>query len=96
MTTSAAPEFDCLYEERAAILQYQAFFSRSEAEARAHRICHLRTEQYRRKDGSIGFNYTLVAPVEKKPQPKTPEEEYQEVMGFEDFRAAVRQRFGHE
>lgn len=81
--------FDSTYEERAGILEYQAFFSRSEAETRAHRICYHRTETRQRKDGTIEFQHTLTAPVGMKPAPQ-PIEEQLELITREQYLAGIK------
>lgn len=84
--------FDSTYEERVAIMIIDGGLTEGEAEQAAHRICYHRTEQYQRKDGSIGFNHTLVAPKPPANQVAKQEEE-QVVLNFDDFRAMARERF---
>lgn len=75
MTTSAPREFDCLYEERAAIMEYLGGLSRGEAEQKAWMICYRKSEMRRTSDGGTEFRYTLSAPkAAAPPLPKAAEQ----------------------
>ena len=88
---------DCLYEERAAIMHYLGGLSVADAEDAAYRICYRKMEQYTKRDGSVEFKHTLVAPGGKKPEkPVAKPEEQLGQMNFEEFRSQARSRFKYE
>jgi biotin operon repressor len=88
----AAEVFDCAYEERAGMIQYDAGYSRAEAEQRAS----IRMERRQRRDGTIDINFTQVMP-KQPPKPQAPQTEEQlGQMSFEEFKQAARARFKYE
>lgn len=87
--------FDCLYEERAAIMHYLGGLTVAAAEDAAYKICYRRIEMKTNRDGGVEFRHTLTAnkPVVKQ---VAKQEEQQTAMSFEEFRAQARNRFNYE
>lgn len=85
------PEFDSTFEERIAIMFYDGGLSEQEARERAYRICYLRTEITRHRDGRVDIKHTLVAPTEPKPKPPPPQEEQLELLTPEEAKTRLRQ-----
>jgi len=69
------PIDDCGYQERAAIMEYLGGLSRELAEQKAHRICYLKTETRKTRDGGTEFRHTLSAPKDMKRHESSPEEQ---------------------
>lgn len=88
--------FDCLYEERAAIMHYLGGLSVAAAEDAAYKICYRKTEMKTNRNGGMEFTHTLVAPGGKKAEKQVAKPEEQTTMSFEDFRSMARNRFHHE
>lgn len=87
--------FDCLYEERAAIMQYQGGMTCSQAEDAAYRCCYRKMEMTKKPDGGVEFKHTLSANKPAEKQVAKPEEQ-QTLWSFEEFQAQARKRFGYE
>lgn len=89
--------FDCLYEERVAIMHYDGGLEVADAEDAAYRICYRRMEMQTKRDGGVEFKHTLVAPGGKKPAEKpVAKQEVQTEMSFEEFQTQARNRFNYE
>ncbi|NVO00927.1 MAG: hypothetical protein HXX17_16545 [Geobacteraceae bacterium] len=89
--------FDCLYEERVAIMHYDGGLSVADAEDAAYKTCYRKMEMNTKADGSVEFKHTLIAPGAKPPASKhVAKQEEQGQMSFEAFRQQARNRFRYE